>query len=178
LNGRKCLFEHFKICKEKHKLPHDSKGRYKNPEQYENALKTRRKLYLEGKLNTTKGKNLSKSHKEAIKKGTKRFLEENKIVGGARYSVKACEYINKLNEEKNWNLQHALNGGEITVGPYYLDGYDKDLNIAFEYDENKHHYGYTEELSEKDIKKMTYIKEKLHCRFFRYNEKTDELKEW
>lgn len=59
-----------------------------------------------------------------------------------------------------------------------MDGYDKDLNIAFEYDENIHHYGYTEELSEKDIKKMNYIKEKLHCRFFRYNEKTNELKEW
>ena len=34
MNGRKCLFEHFKICEEKLKLPHDSKGRFKNPEQY------------------------------------------------------------------------------------------------------------------------------------------------
>lgn len=81
-------------------------------------------------------------------------------------------------KKKNWNLQHAENGGEITVGHYYLDGYDKELNIAFEYDEPKHHYGYNDELSKKDLEKMKYIKEKLHCRFFRYNEKTGELKEW
>ena len=97
--------------------------------------------------------------------------------GGARYSFTACEFINKLNEEKGWNLQHAENGGEIRVGNYYLDGYDSNLNIAFEYDE-KRHYNSNGELNEKDIKKMTYIKENLHCRFFRYNEKTNELKEW
>ncbi len=98
--------------------------------------------------------------------------------GGARYSFKACEYINKLNEEKGWHLQHAENGGEISIGPYYLDGYDQELNIAFEYDETHHHYDVFDSLSEKDYEKMNYIKEKLKCRFFRYNEVKNELKEY
>lgn len=34
------------------------------------------------------------------------------------------------------------------------------------------------ELNEKDLKKMNYIKEKLNCRFFRYNESLNELKEF
>jgi len=36
-------------------------------------------------------------------------------------------------------LQHAENGGEFEVAGYYLDGYDKNLNIAFEYDEPGHY---------------------------------------
>jgi hypothetical protein len=32
-----------------------------------------------------------------------------------------------------------LNGGEKFVAGYFLDGYDENLNIAFEYDEPKHY---------------------------------------
>ena len=175
--SRSKLFEHNKTCEERLKCEFDSLGRIKNSDAYENARKTRAKLYGEGKLNTTKGKSLSEEHKKSISEGTKKYLE-NTIKGGVRYSIKACRYIDELNEDKGWKLQHAENGGEFSIGPYHLDGYDSNLNIAFEYDERKHHYGYSDELSEKDIKKMEYIKEKLNCRFFRYNESLDELKEF
>lgn len=87
----------------------------------------------------------------------------------ANFSIKGCAYIDQLNESKGWHLQHALNGGEVCVSGYFLDGYDKELNIAFEYDEPAH---YTEqgELRERDVFRMNYIHQKLGCRFFRYNE--------
>ncbi|ESO94411.1 hypothetical protein LOTGIDRAFT_239760 [Lottia gigantea] len=31
------------------------------------------------------------------------------------------------------NIRHAGNGGEIKVGPYSLDGYDRDNNVAYEF---------------------------------------------
>lgn len=62
--------------------------------------------------------------------------------------------------------------GEISCGPYYLDGYDKELNIAFEYDEPRHYSNVAKnQLKERDEIRMKFIKEKLNCRFFRYNEK-------
>jgi len=75
-------------------------------------------------------------------------------------------------------LQHALNGGEITVGPYYLDGYDKELNMAFEYDEPAHYVDvHNNILTERDKSRMQYIKEQLHCKFVRYNEQLNLLYE-
>lgn len=175
--SRRKFFEHLKTCEAKLKLPHDSRGRYKNPLAYEKSSKTRKELFLEGKLNTTKGNKLSDEHKFSISEGTKKYLKQLPNQGGARFSLKACKYIDKLNEQKGWHLQHGLNGGEVTCGPYYLDGYDKDLNIAFEYDELKHHYDCNGNLCEHDKEKMEYIKKQLGCRFFRYNEKLDLLYE-
>lgn len=92
------------------------------------------------------------------------------------YSTKGCEYIDKLNEKNNWNLQHAENGGETIVGGYYLDGYDKELNIAFEYDERKHYKNYEKNiLKDKDVDRQNYIIELLNCTFYRYNEAIDLL---
>ena len=96
----------------------------------------------------------------------------------AAYSIKGCEYIDTLNEEKGWHLQHALNGGEYKIYGYYLDGYDKENNIAFEYDEPKHYEDvYNNILKQKDIDRQNYLISKLGCRFFRYNQKLDLLYE-
>lgn len=116
--------------------------------------------------------------KEKIRKSTIKYL--NSILGDnfARYSINGCRYIDKLNEKMNWNLQHAENGGEVEICGYFLDGYDKDLNIAFEYDEPGHYVDvYNNILSDRDIERQNYIIEKLNCRFFRYNEKLDLLYE-
>ena len=98
--------------------------------------------------------------------------------GKPNYSIKACRYIDSINEKYGWNLQHAENSGEIRVVRYFPDGYDTNLNIVFEYDE-PHHYLNVQEniLCERDIERQKYIIEKLHCRFFRYNEKLDLLYE-
>ena len=92
------------------------------------------------------------------------------------YNETACKFIDELNIKNNWHLQHALNGGEIRVGPYSLDGYDKDLNIVFEYDENKSkHNSLKGQL--KDKYRQLYIMEKLKCKFWRYSEKHNLLYE-
>lgn len=85
----------------------------------------------------------------------------------------ACEYFNKLNEHNQWNLQHALNGGEVRVIGYSLDAYDRDKNIVVEYDEPKHYLN--GKLREKDVLRQQRIITHLGCKFFRYNQKTKEL---
>lgn len=96
----------------------------------------------------------------------------------AMYNENACKYIDQLNKEKGWHLQHALNGGEIKKFGYYFDGYDKTLNIVFEYDEPKHYIDAENNiLKETDLKRQNYIIKNLKCRFFRYNEKIDLLYE-
>lgn len=57
-------------------------------------------------------------------------------VGASNFNSKACQFIDRLNQEKGWNLQHALNGGEVQLYGYFVDGYDKKRNIIFEYDES------------------------------------------
>jgi hypothetical protein len=173
------LFSHRKECQEKKKLPHDVKGRVIKAERFAKASQTRKEHYKEGKFkNWTDGRKETPEHRAKIAEGTKRYLESCGKLFGARFSKNACLYIDELNKQNNWHLQHALNGGEITCGPYYLDGYDKELNIAFEYDEATHYANVKEnKLKDRDEMRMKYIKEKLKCRFFRYNERLDLLYE-
>ena len=97
---------------------------------------------------------------------------------GQHFSEKGCAYIDNLNKEKGWNLVHAKNGGEKQVCGYFLDGYDKELNIAFEYDEPYHYCDvYHNILREKDIKRQREIINELNCKFYRYNEKLNMLYE-
>ena len=59
-----------------------------------------------------------------------------------------------------------------SVYKYHLDGYDKKLNIAFEYDEKGHYADVNNNiLKERDIERQKYIIKKLNCEFWRYNEK-------
>lgn len=94
------------------------------------------------------------------------------------FNFDACKYFDIVSTTNGLTLQHALNGGEVRVEQlgYFLDAYDKEHNIAIEYDEPKH-YDINGNLKEKDITRMTEIKSHLNCRFFRYNEKTKTLYE-
>ena len=59
-----------------------------------------------------------------------------------------------------------------------VDGYDKEKNIVFEYDEKRHYKDvYNNILKDKDINRQNEIIAKLGCRFFRYNETIDLLYE-
>ena len=126
---------------------------------------------------TTKGREGKKHTQEEIEKIREATISNIIQLHGSiktRYNPNACRYIDQLNEKYDWNLQHAENGGEVCIGGYFLDGYDKDLNIAFEYDEPRHYFDVVEnKLKEKDINRMNYIIQKTDCRFFRYNEKLD-----
>ena len=80
-----------------------------------------------------------------------------------------CKYFDKLNKQKNWQLQHGLNGGEFYIKElgYYVDAYDKNKNIIVEYDEPYHD---SQHRYEKDLERAKEIKNYLKCRFLRYKE--------
>lgn len=174
---RKLLFLHLKVCQEKKKLPHDSLGRIIKIERHVKRVQTFKQHLADGSVVPwNKGKYCTPEHRAHIAEGTKHYLQSIGNYYGVRFSKTACEFIDELNKKNNWHLQHALNGGETKVGSYYLDGYDKELNIAFEYDEPPHYIDVENNiLSERDISRMQYIKEQLHCEFYRYNEKKQVL---
>ena len=180
------------LCSSKNKMTEEvkkkigiSNSKYKRTDQ--------QKLYLK---NLFSGSNhpqygISQSKERRIKiskrlKGIKRSEETkqklreiraNQIInmgGGPMYNPKACKFIDKLNKERGWNLQHTLNGGEYCFLGYFVDGYDKKKNIVFEYDEPKHEY---QRWKDKDIKRQIQIINRLHCKFFRYSEKHDKFYE-
>lgn len=115
-----------------------------------------------------------------------RFSKREKMVlrmvgkdGKPNYNINACKFIDLLNDVYGWNLQHALNGKEICLGGYFPDGYDKDRNIIFEYDE-PHHYYADGKLKLEDKDREDDILRFLNSRsikpqFIRYDLKRDKL---
>lgn len=179
--SRRRLYEHYKTCEEKAKLPHDSKGRLINSAVGEykcdfcsfiSTSKSGVACHIKYCINNpNRAIRNSKSHSYETK--LKLSIAARKRVGyRANYNAEACKYIDDLNLEMGWHLQHALNGGEITIGPYFLDGYDKELNIAFEYDEPAHH---NKRRRDHDLVKQKFIIDTLQCSFYRYDEKTKVL---
>jgi hypothetical protein len=83
------------------------------------------------------------------------------------FSEIGCEIFNNINKEENTHIQHAMNGGEYYIKElgYWVDGYDKENNIVYEYDE-KHHYK-NGELNQKDKIREKEISELLKCQFIR-----------
>ncbi len=84
------------------------------------------------------------------------------------YNPQACQYFNNLMETTGCYIQHAENGGEFHIKElgYWLDGYDFENNIAYEYDE-KHHFDGAGKLKSKDIIKEREIKSFLKCKLIR-----------
>jgi hypothetical protein len=71
------------------------------------------------------------------------------------FNEKACELFESIMKEKNCHINHAMNGGEFYIKElgFWLDGYDKENNVAYEYDEN-HHFDKKGNLREKDIRRQ------------------------
>lgn len=134
------------------------------------------------KLNTSKnnarywtGKNRDNDTKYKLRIAKINDLNKKNVLlgknGARNFNLKACEFIDQLNREKGWNLQHALNGGEIELYGYFVDGYDKERNIIFEYDEKRHKY-----TKEKDLIRQNILLNKINPTIFlRYDEVNDIL---
>lgn len=171
--GRRNYYEHRMICEERNKLPRDSlgriKGQYDRSAQQEKALATKRK-------NGTLGHPCTDEQRAHIAEAMRKYRARLGILHKANVSEKACKYIDELNVQQGWELQHGLNGGEKQVGPYFLDGYDKKRNIAFEYFEKAHHKNPKKE--ERDVSRARFIKNELNCKFFIYDELSDSLYEF
>lgn len=114
--------------------------------------------------------------KQKTRNSTIKYLEST-LTQPRRYNINSISVLDKISKDNNWNLQHAENGGEVKLDiGYYLDAYDKDLNIVVEYDEPAHYKDvYNNILKEKDIYRMNLIIKHLNCDFYRYNEKTKQL---
>ena len=85
------------------------------------------------------------------------------------YNPKACEYFNQLMEQTGTHIQHVENGGEYYIKElgYWVDGYDKENNIIYEYDEEQH-FNHDGTLIEEDIKRQQEIEEyHPECKFIR-----------
>lgn len=89
------------------------------------------------------------------------------------FNPKACQFIDDFGKQYGYTFQHALNGGEISIAGFSLDGYDKEKNIIFEYDEPKHNIL---SISKRDkIRQDILIKKLNPIMFIRYNEEYKKL---
>ena len=84
------------------------------------------------------------------------------------YSLIGCRMIEEYGKEHGYNFQHAENGGEFYVKGlgYWLDGYDKEKNVAIEIDE-KAHFDKNGNLKKKDVERQKEIMDFLGCKFIR-----------
>ena len=157
---------------------HPHKGQTKETcDSLKKMSETKRQKFESGEIN---GSFLNHHHsnesKEKMRKSAFEYLKTMKDIKCPRYNVKSIEYINLINDKYGWNLQHAENGGEIEICGFYVDGYDKDLNIVSEYDEPNHYKDVKNSiLKNKDIERQNIIIEKTGCTFYRYNEYIDLL---
>jgi len=88
------------------------------------------------------------------------------------FNRKACHLFDNIMKEQNIYIQHAMNGGEYYIKElgYWLDGYDKENNIVYEFDERQHFtYG---KLKQKDIDRQEEIENFLKCKFIRIKKTT------
>ena len=99
----------------------------------------------------------------------KKQIENNLENGGQMspwYSHNACLHFNIIMEEMGWFIQHAENYGEFFVLGYWVDGYDKEHNTVYEWDE-KHHFNPDGTYTERDMRRQKEITECLGCEFIR-----------
>ena len=98
-------------------------------------------------------------------------IEDNKLNGYQlypNYNKNACEIFDKIMIKENIFIQHAMNLGEYYIKElgYWIDGYDKQNNVVYEFDE-KHHFNKHGELKEKDKIRQQEIENILKCKFIR-----------
>lgn len=119
---------------------------------------------------------VSEETRHKLREARLRWLDKCGYVGrnGKSYNPNGCTYLDVLSRQNKWNLQHALNGGEVRIFGYVVDGYDEHQNIVVEYDE-PHHYDVYGQLRKDDVTRMNRIIKNIGCQFYRYNEKLDVL---
>jgi hypothetical protein len=87
------------------------------------------------------------------------------------FNTDACKLFDFIALKTNTTIIHGLNGGEYNIKElgYWVDGYDKDNNIVYEFDE-KRHFNKDGTLNKRDIIRQNNIEKYLGCKFIRLNE--------
>ena len=121
-----------------------------------------------GKNNPMYGKHHSEETKQKLRELAIKRIENNIGQVTPNYNPEACQILNEIMKEKKIFIQHAENGGEFQVPGtrFFVDGYDKENNVVYEYYEMRHKYQ-----KEYDIKRKQNIIEHLKCKFI-------EIREW
>jgi len=104
------------------------------------------------------GKIVSEESKQKIRASARKRILDHLGICFPNYNPIACQYFNQLMEQTRTHIQHAENGGEFYIKDlgYWVDGYDKENNIFYEYDEPRH-FNSDGTLKEKDIKRQKEI---------------------
>jgi len=119
------------------------------------------------------GSNRSLESRKKMSESAIRRIQKYQLYNKPNFNPDACKFIDDLNVSFGLNLQHALNGGEIWIDGFYPDGYDKEKNVVFEYDESWHQNTVTKS---KDLKRQQTIVDQVKpLMFIRYDEKTETL---
>jgi len=132
------------------------------------SRKVRKKISL-----SIKGKKLSSETKLKLRLLAIDRIKRQGVIRS--FNLNACKFIEEFGKKSGYNFQHALNGGEIEVCGYFVDGYDKEKNVIFEYDE-PHHYQIDGKLRRKDkIRQDILINEIKPNSFIRYDKRNNKL---
>jgi hypothetical protein len=155
---------------------------YTNRKVYERSLKKNTRCRVcSGKENGkyTLGRKRTDEFKRYMRVTSIKRLKARIKNFSSRSNPVATKFIEEYGNQNGFNFQHALNGGEYHIEElgYFVDGYDKEKNVVFEYDEPNHYYR-NGHLKNKDIKRMSEIMNHLHCRFIRYNEQMNKTEEF
>lgn len=124
------------------------------------------------KISTSlKNREITSEHRINLRKSLLKYISKNFPEGKGFqpfFNTSACVYFDKISKENNINIQHALNGGEYHIKElgYFVDGYDKENNTIYEYDES-FHFNIDGSLKEKDVMRQKEIEDFLKCKFIR-----------
>lgn len=139
------------------------------------SLDTRRKISESHAGKSRKSKSKSEEHKRKIRKSIVETLK-NKHGEDFQpgYNPKACELIEEYGEKHEYDFQHAENGGEYHIKElgYWVDGYDSEENVVFEYYEPAHR---KTKRKERDERRKKEIMKHLDCKFVEYHEWDDKI---
>ena len=142
------------------------KKKWKNKKYRNKCLKNFTKNQMVGRIFSHESKR--KMRLSAIKRIERNRFDGHQMSPG--FNPRACQFIEEYGKQHGYNFQHAMNGGEFHIEElgYWVDGYDKEKNVVFEYDEPHHNI----KQEKNDLQRMNEIKNHLKCTFIRYNEKT------
>jgi len=144
------------------KISNSNKGKKHSKEWVENFSKA-----TSGVNHYLYGKERTEEYKKKMRLLTLERIKQNKLNGNQlypNYNPKGCQYFNNLMEQTNTYIQHAQNDGEFYIKElgYWVDGYDKENNIIYEYDEKYHN-----RQKDKDLRRQREIEKFLKCKFIR-----------
>ena len=177
---RFCMIDNYKKLKEdfieQANIKHNNKYDYSLVEYVNNKTKIKIICPVHGVFGqrpdnhlTSNGCKLCGDIIKRIKSITR--IEENKLNGYQlcpNFNKEACKVFDEIMINENIFIQHAMNGGEYYIKElgYWVDGYDKENNVVYEFDE-EHHFDKHGNLKEKDKIRQKEIEYFLKCTFIR-----------